>query len=241
MTTTPAATGGLAPIETKYADYKFRSRLEARWALYFDLCEVRWAYEAEGFTLSDGQRYLPDFWLPDYNQFVEVKPISDHIQIPSLTNFQFLDWQEPGNTPTPHGEPLMVRIDDDYCPPTADVFEAIKREQQTTPYTIAIICCDCIDRMPFGIQWCNKSHGYVAEDRADAWRVGAQKRYEHFVPRHKHYQLGIDTQLLNIGVRVVFGDPREMKHVCNATTRELPFNHEAAVAARQYRFEGRTP
>jgi nucleoside 2-deoxyribosyltransferase len=74
MTTTPAATGGLTPVETEYAGYRFRSRLEARWALYFDLCKIRWAYESEGFTLSDGQRYLPDFWLPDYNQFVEVKP-----------------------------------------------------------------------------------------------------------------------------------------------------------------------
>ncbi len=76
MNNTPAAPGGLTPIETEYKGYLFRSRLEARWAYYFDLCGIRWQYEVEGFMLSDGQRYLPDFWLPDFNQFVEVKPDS---------------------------------------------------------------------------------------------------------------------------------------------------------------------
>ena len=52
-------------IETEYKGYKFRSRLEARWAVFFDACGVRWEYEPEGFVLDNGQYYLPDFLLHD--------------------------------------------------------------------------------------------------------------------------------------------------------------------------------
>lgn len=50
-------------IETEYNGYRFRSRLEARWAVFFDACGVRWEYEPEGFELPNGMRYLPDFKL----------------------------------------------------------------------------------------------------------------------------------------------------------------------------------
>ena len=49
-----------------------RSRLEARWSLFFDLLAVPWEYEPEAFDLG-GVRYLPDFWLPDFNMWVEIK------------------------------------------------------------------------------------------------------------------------------------------------------------------------
>lgn len=51
-------------IETKYDGYRFRSRLEARWAVFFKVLGVPFEYEPEGFVLSDGTPYLPDFWLP---------------------------------------------------------------------------------------------------------------------------------------------------------------------------------
>lgn len=60
-------------IETVYKGYRFRSRLEARWAVFFDALGWEWEYEKEGFDI-DGVWYLPDFWLPDANTFVEVKP-----------------------------------------------------------------------------------------------------------------------------------------------------------------------
>lgn len=53
----------IKPIETEYAGYKFRSRLEARWAVFFDACGVDWEYEPQGYTLQDGTKYLPDFLL----------------------------------------------------------------------------------------------------------------------------------------------------------------------------------
>ena len=52
-------------IETEYKGYLFRSRLEARWAVFFDACGVRWEYEPEGYVLNNGQCYLPDFLLHD--------------------------------------------------------------------------------------------------------------------------------------------------------------------------------
>lgn len=60
-------------IETKYRGYRFRSRLEAKWAVVFDNLNIRWLYEDEGFQFQDGSRYLPDFWLPLMDMFVEVK------------------------------------------------------------------------------------------------------------------------------------------------------------------------
>lgn len=47
-------------IETEYLGYRFRSRLEARWAVFFDSLGLDWQYEPEGFELESG-RYLPDF------------------------------------------------------------------------------------------------------------------------------------------------------------------------------------
>lgn len=60
-------------IETQYKGYRFRSRLEARYAVMFDALGLKWEYEKEGYQLSTGW-YLPDFWLPDLNLFIEIKP-----------------------------------------------------------------------------------------------------------------------------------------------------------------------
>jgi len=60
-------------IETIYNGYKFRSRLEARWAVLFDALGLEYEYEKEGYDLSDFGWYLPDFYLPGPKVFVEVK------------------------------------------------------------------------------------------------------------------------------------------------------------------------
>lgn len=51
-------------IETHYGGYRFRSRLEARWAVFFDALKLPWEYEKEGYCLGNCGLYLPDFWLP---------------------------------------------------------------------------------------------------------------------------------------------------------------------------------
>ena len=60
-------------IETRYKGYRFRSRLEARWAVFFDHLGLKWEYEPEGFELGGGVRYLPDFSLCG-KYYAEVKP-----------------------------------------------------------------------------------------------------------------------------------------------------------------------
>jgi hypothetical protein len=63
------------PIETRYKGYRFRSRLEARWAVFFDALGIDYRYEPEGFDLN-GLFYLPDFYLPTEQpgSWIEVKP-----------------------------------------------------------------------------------------------------------------------------------------------------------------------
>lgn len=61
-------------IQTAYNGYMFRSRLEARWAVFFDAAGIPYIYEPEGIQFKDGERYLPDFYLPWFNAYVEIKP-----------------------------------------------------------------------------------------------------------------------------------------------------------------------
>lgn len=60
-------------IETIYNNYHFRSRLEARWAVFFDALGIEYRYETEGFDLA-GIWYLPDFYLPHLKAWIEIKP-----------------------------------------------------------------------------------------------------------------------------------------------------------------------
>lgn len=65
--------GRVKAIETRYGQSRFRSRLEARWAVFFDMFGIPFVYEHEGFELPSG-KYLPDFWLPEQPAWAEVKP-----------------------------------------------------------------------------------------------------------------------------------------------------------------------
>jgi len=57
-------------IPTTYAGVNFRSRLEARWAAFFDLCGWKWDYEP-----FDMEGWAPDFKIKvnDFIVLVEVK------------------------------------------------------------------------------------------------------------------------------------------------------------------------
>jgi len=91
-------------IETLYRGCRFRSRLEARWGVFFETLGVRWDYEPEGFALSTGDWYLPDFLvhLKGRSLWVEIKP--DGIAAPLFEQF-IQDSQQPGTVlheiPTP--------------------------------------------------------------------------------------------------------------------------------------------
>lgn len=64
---------GFSPksLPSWYRGVEFRSRMEARWAAYFDTLNLDWIYEPEGYSLKCGN-YCPDFQVG--NLLVEVKP-----------------------------------------------------------------------------------------------------------------------------------------------------------------------
>src|SRR5688572_21029021 len=67
-------------METEYGGTTYRSRTEARYAQMFDLASVEFQYEPEGFAFKEkGICYVPDFWMPEWNCFLEVK--GDHIRL----------------------------------------------------------------------------------------------------------------------------------------------------------------
>jgi len=61
---------------TNYKNVLFRSRLEAKWAIFFDELGIKWEYEPEYGDVEFGGfliQYKPDFYLPDYDLWIEVK------------------------------------------------------------------------------------------------------------------------------------------------------------------------
>jgi hypothetical protein len=80
-------------IETRYGGYRYRSRLEARYAVFMDVLGIPFEYEKEGFNLGSAGCYLPDFFIPhsapygdtliDLSMWLEIKgemPEQDEIQ-----------------------------------------------------------------------------------------------------------------------------------------------------------------
>jgi hypothetical protein len=83
-------------IPTKYAGTQFRSRLEARWAAFFDL--VGWSWEYEPIDL-DG--YIPDFLVRSKAsgwgepRLIEVKPATSLDElIPAINKVLDSGWSD---------------------------------------------------------------------------------------------------------------------------------------------------
>src|SRR6266567_2309153 len=114
-----AAPTAFKAIETVYNGYRFRCRLEARWAVFFDTLDIKYEFEKEGFDL-EGTWYLPDFWLPKQRYWIEIKgqkPTKDESKKAELLALH--------TAPTKLGT-LFVHIlsGDAWCPPayTANTF-----------------------------------------------------------------------------------------------------------------------
>ncbi len=63
-------------IETTYMGCRFRSRLEARWAVFFDALGWEWEYEKQGYQIGYVDDQIP--WLPD---FEIVTPSGQHFYV----------------------------------------------------------------------------------------------------------------------------------------------------------------
>jgi len=68
---------------TEFEGTTYRSRMEARWAVFFKTVEIRYEYEKYTFSFPyfknpgviGNVRYTPDFYLPDHHIWIEVKAI----------------------------------------------------------------------------------------------------------------------------------------------------------------------
>ena len=97
---------GIAAIPTRYKGYHFRSRLEARWAVFFDALGIEYRYEPEGYQIENGTRYLPDFYLPKFETWCEVKPSNKKLSEDVYKLAEMLDFDSPipGITDSGYGE-----------------------------------------------------------------------------------------------------------------------------------------
>jgi hypothetical protein len=79
-------------IPTVYKGVQFRSRLEARWAAYFQLCKEPWAYEP-----VELKGYIPDFIIGEgvMQRLVEVKPARTIKEcVPACRKIQDSGWND---------------------------------------------------------------------------------------------------------------------------------------------------
>lgn len=147
-------------IETEYKGYKFRSRLEARWAVFFDTCGVKWEYEPEGFDLGDGLYYLPDFLLHDvllrngdqpHDLWVEVKGLMTEFSAEKIKRFANVHYvqENDGAWSCIIENPILVLTNI----PGVDYIDCMseltyKDFQDVHPFNFSLIDCDCFGAYP---------------------------------------------------------------------------------------------
>ena len=101
----------IKPIETVYNGYRFRSRLEARWAVFFDAMKIKYEYEPQGYKANDFEGktycYLPDFYFPESEYFGEVKSGLSALVNDAEKIAWCIDWK---HTPISNGLILLGQI-----------------------------------------------------------------------------------------------------------------------------------
>ena len=66
---------GYSQNRIEYSNTVFKSSWEVEIAKFLDNHNISWQYEPKTFKMDNGHRYTPDFFLEDFNIFIEVKPI----------------------------------------------------------------------------------------------------------------------------------------------------------------------
>lgn len=77
-------------IPTTYNEIEYRSRTEARWAVFFKELSLTVRYEKELITFDNGTKYLPDFYIEDFDCYFEVKGNDDNLVIDEASKAQKL-------------------------------------------------------------------------------------------------------------------------------------------------------
>ena len=141
-------------IETVYGGYRFRSRLEAKWAVFFDACGASWEYEPEGFDLDNGLCYLPDFLLHDIgvrgndkriDLWVEVKGVMaqrDAIKIETFAGIDKdsrLQYGEPINPINPIIVLGEIPRGDNICDIFSSLYDQEKWDGMVCPFSFILV------------------------------------------------------------------------------------------------------
>lgn len=166
-------------IETQYKGYRFRSRLEARWAVFFDVLGIQWEYEPEGFDLTDAylDHLIQDYevQLQWYNEGIRDRPPEEPEVDTSLSMWYLPDFYLRGLDewveikPYKDCQPWMDDIRHQIFPkPLIVLFGlpgAVSTDQyyDSPPYAGAINCdspyylCECPDCGALGFQFDGRS------------------------------------------------------------------------------------
>jgi hypothetical protein len=145
----------LKPIETRFDGFRFRSRLEARWAIFFKRLGLEYEYEPEGFDLGYGELYLPDFRVSSskgFDHWYEVKRVG----VESDRKFQAFkskcrDREGVGHVRLIAGDPFQVLNDGRtvMCPRCGGL-GSIERYSEPTYNDPFFLCWPCDRHTPGG-------------------------------------------------------------------------------------------
>ena len=176
-------------IETVYNGYKFRSRLEARWAVFFDEMKIEYEYELEGYKLPSGLCYLPDFRLPELGVFVEVKPSFEAITDDDIKKMLMFSSEKSIQllliVGTPTKQKMSIMNNGDYAEELEYIHENLIGENLNEKFKIYLednavnIKIDSISRKYVLIDDAESTGGHLAKRRFDkALLMAKQARFE---------------------------------------------------------------
>lgn len=190
-------------IETRYKGYRFRSRLEARWAVFFETLKIPWEYEKEGYDLGEEGWYLPDFWLPDVTAhedtgvFVEVKPsrgyetekLESIVRLSQRTAILLNGLPASAFNREEEGYYACLWMDMSECPDDQDPFEYESEETNSTTYLDSYNsfsecprCHHVYFRFYGSAGDCDICGAYIEEDTPrimNAYEAARSARFEH--------------------------------------------------------------
>lgn len=166
-------------IETHYNGHRFRSRLEARWAVFFDSLGISWEYEKEGFNV-DGTWYLPDFYLPHLDLWIEIKP-GDPEHWPSHVVFDSDEWDKN----------FIVLIGKPWVDPTMGQRDWIGQEDFGYSGVIAgdtyYRWCECPDCGFIGIEFDGRSDRLACKVCFGCWCISQEFTYSPYSIQSKNW------------------------------------------------------
>lgn len=132
----------ITPIETRAYGCRFRSRLEAKWAVFFTELGLQWEHEPEGFNLGT-EMYLPDFRVKSgqLTYWYEIKPRGSSLckkfaRFADLVTQGGSSWNTEARLVA--GDPFDVFIGHDLCPRCGEYVDAEPFDDE-----VGFLCYHC--------------------------------------------------------------------------------------------------